>query len=335
MSKSLLILSSSAEKDAFAHALNDPAFATIEAWPLTSAHGRRYYAAIHGDHDASFAVCAGEEALLVCLCAPLGERLGFYGTPLRLVAREGLDETAYRAAVKATFDHLAQLAETHNAKEIMIEEQAVPNLSSLGEAALARDAEVSVSITAQVDLTAGSAAWRQALRKSFRSFINWGQRNLTIRFVNCEARGRPLFDQYQQFHAETAGRITRSQASWDVTYEWIASGGGELILGFLDGRLVAGSMFLDGTGISVYGSGVYDRALFDKPLAHYPLWLGIERTHGRGMKTLELGELPFKGAATDKEYNIGYFKRGFATHLETRLIWRWRPRSVPESSDGN
>jgi hypothetical protein len=129
----------------------------------------------------------------------------------------------------------------------------------------------------------------------------------------------------KDFHAEVAGRVTRAQASWDVMYDWVARGCGELILGSLDGRLVAGSLFVDGTQTCIYASGVYERSLFDKPLAHYPVWLGIEHAHARGMKTLELGEVPAKGAVSDKEFQIGYFKRGFATDLDDHWVWRWTP----------
>ena len=74
---------------------------------------------------------------------------------------------------------------------------------------------------AYVDLAAGPAAWRAALRKSSRSLINWGRRNLSISYVNKDTPDRALFDQYRAFHAEVAGRVTRSEASWAVMYDWI------------------------------------------------------------------------------------------------------------------
>jgi lipid II:glycine glycyltransferase (peptidoglycan interpeptide bridge formation enzyme) len=86
---------------------------------------------------------------------------------------------------------------------------------------------------------------------------------------------------------------------------------------------VAGSLFIDGTRTAIYASGVYDRSKFDKPLAHYPVWLGIEHAHARGMATLELGEVPPREAVSEKEYQIGYFKRGFATRIDTNTVWRW------------
>jgi lipid II:glycine glycyltransferase (peptidoglycan interpeptide bridge formation enzyme) len=72
-------------------------------------------------------------------------------------------------------------------------------------------------------------------------------------------------------------------------------------------------VFIDGDETSVYWTGVYDRSLFPKPLAHYGIWLAMERAAERGMTTLELGEVPETG--TEKEIAIGRFKKGFATAI--------------------
>jgi spore coat polysaccharide biosynthesis protein SpsF (cytidylyltransferase family) len=307
--------------------LADAAFAEIEVDPHSGAFGRSYHAAVNGDRDVSFFVRAGGLPALVGLCAPLDGLLGFYILPLRIFTRPGLEPAIERAAVRAAFSHLDALAKKLGLREAVVQEPAAPQISAIGEACLARGANATPLHHACVDLTAGHAAWRAAVRKSSRSLINWGRRNLTVRIVNREKPDRGPFDEYQLFHAQVAGRITRPQASWDVMYDFVAGGAGELVLADLDGRLVAGSLFIDGSEICIYASGVYDRAMFDKPLSHYPVWLAIERAHTRGMKTLELGVVHNKGTVSDKEYQIGYFKRGFATHIEEFTVWRWLPSS--------
>jgi hypothetical protein len=307
----------------FARILADPAFAAIEAYPNTGSFGRAYHPAIHGDHDRSFAVSVGGVATLVCLCAPLDGRLAFYGLPLRLILRREDDGTARRIAIAAAFAHLDTLAEGHGARETSVLDLAPGACTAIAEASRARGAVMRPQFIARVDLAAGPAAWRAALRKSSRSLINWGRRNLTIGYVNRDTPDRAMFNDYRAFHAQVAGRTTRGAESWDVMFESIARGAGELNVAFLEGKLIAASMFIDGTETSVYASGVYDRTQFDKPLAHYPLWLGIERARERGLKTLELGEVPVKNTVPDKEYQIGYFKRGFATHIDEVALWRW------------
>jgi len=307
---------------ALASIFDDPAFAEINTHPYFGAFGRAYYPAVYGNHDCSFAVHAGDVPVLVCLCAPLDGKLGFYGMPLRLIARRWLDDDTRRIAIESGILHIDALMQAHRLQETVVLDQ-YEGGSVVSEICRKHGATMSQRPVAQVDLLAGLAAWRAALRKSSRSLINWGRRNLTISCVNKETPDRALFDRYRAFHAEVAGRVTRSEASWTVMYDWIAQGGGELIVGFLDGRMVAGSMFVDGAEISNYASGVYDRALFDKPLAHYPIWLGIEHAHARGMKMLEVGPTPARGTVPDKDYKIGYFKRGFATHIVEHAVWRW------------
>ena len=58
-------------------------------------------------------------------------------------------------------------------------------------------------------------------------------------------------------------------------FDWISSGRGELVLGYLGEDLVAGTLVVDGATTALYASGVYDRDRFDKPLAHYPLWFAM------------------------------------------------------------
>jgi hypothetical protein len=319
----LSILSASANPETFERILVDIAFAEIEAHPYTGAFGRAYYPAIHGNRDCSFAICSNGAPVLVCLCAPLEGKLGFYDIPLRLIAGHGLDNGIRQAAIKSAFSHIDELMEAFRLREAFMQDDCERAASPIEEACRLRDATMNLHPIAYVDLTAGPAAWRAALRKSSRSLINWGRRHLSMRYVNKDAPDRALFDQYRTFHAEVSGRVTRSEASWAVMYEWITGGGGELVMAFLEGRPVAGSMFIDGSEKSIYASGVYDRTQFDKPLAHYPVWLGIERAHARGMKTLELGAVPPRGTVPDKEYQIGYFKRGFATHIKDHIIWRW------------
>jgi hypothetical protein len=115
-------------------------------------------------------------------------------------------------------------------------------------------------------------------------------------------------------------------------FDWIAAGRGELVLGFLSGELVTGTMAVDGNAATYYASGVYDRDRFDLPLGHWPLWLSMTRSAERGMQTFDLGDLPLPNAASPKEVAIGYFKRGFATTIATGIVWSWMPTAPDQES---
>ncbi len=313
----------------FQRILDDPAFSKIEAHPQTGRYGRTYYQAYWGDryHDSSFGVMWQDRIILVVLCGQTEGVLDFYGLPMRIFFPDDLDRHVLVLAVKAAFAHIDLIAESADVGEIRLVESASSTLTPLGEIALGRDARVTPSLIGMVDLTAGPAVWKRTLRKSFHQFVNWGRKNFAIEYVNSNSPDKEKFDSYREFHAKVAGRVTRPRESWDVQFEELCNGRGELVLAYLADNLVAGSLFIDGTEVTIYMTGVYDRDL-DKPLAHYLVWHGIERAHGRGMKSLELGDIHLPDTVDDKLQNIGYFKRGFATHFDASFIWTWGRKKV-------
>lgn len=169
---------------------------------------------------------------------------------------------------------------------------------------------------AWVELKDLGTKWYPELRKSYKSLINWGSRNLKIQIIEKDNFSFEECEKFRLFHAMVAGRITRSKMTWHLQYQEVKDGRGEIILGYLSDALVTGSLFIDGGTICNYWTGVYHRDHFDKPLAHYPVWLGIQRARQRGMKWVELGEAHEWGeGVTAKELSISQFKRGFATHI--------------------
>jgi lipid II:glycine glycyltransferase (peptidoglycan interpeptide bridge formation enzyme) len=176
-------------------------------------------------------------------------------------------------------------------------------------------------VIATIDLTQDTEKIDAAIRKSYRSLINWGKKNLSLEYVNADAPSRDKFLEYQEFHKLIAGRVTRTQESWDAMYKVLENGSGELILGYESGALVSGALIIDGAKVSIYASGAYDRSKFDRPLAHWPLYDGILRAKKRGMRNFELGSVDKASNPSQKEAQIALFKRGFASHLVPTLSW--------------
>lgn len=319
------------DPDALARVLRHPRLLAIDRHPVNGAFGRRYYPAVAAGaaRAVPFAVVAGGEPLLYAPATIMDGRVSFYGMPLRLFLADGLDARGARRAVDLAFERLDGLASDDAPDGFVIETAGGASLDSVALACLGRGCSASLRLAATVDLAAGEQAWRAALRKSFRSLVNWGERAITLRYVNGSERDRGAFDAYQAFHHRIAGRVTRPQASWDAMFAWIAEGGGELALGHLeDGTLVSATLVVDGTDAAYYASGVYDRERFNKPMAHWPVWNALGRARDRGMAAFDLGEVPLARTASEKEVAIGCFKRGFATALETRLVWTSPARNL-------
>ncbi|HXP31152.1 MAG TPA: hypothetical protein VN832_08685 [Stellaceae bacterium] len=312
-----------------------PGFAAIDAHPFYGAFGRRYYPAVFGARrsNESFAVVHNDRPVLLALCARGEGVLDWYGLPSGFFPGEGLAPDLVATATKTAFEHIAGLVERHGLAGVVVRDAAIAGvLSPIGEECLNRHYQPALRLSARAALGEGEAGLRRGLRKSFKSLLNWGQRNLAVAIVNRTNPDRDGFHSYQEFHRKIAGRATRPQASWDVMYDCIASGQGELVLALLASELVAATMVVDGDAVAFYASGVYDRDRFDKPLTHWPLWLAMLHAGERGMKQFDLGDVPLAGAASEKEINIGYFKRGFATGIVPWIEWHWKKNGGTEDA---
>jgi len=287
--------------------------------------GYAYYAATHSNNiDASFAILrANSMPVALVWCNIHDGTLSYFGMPIKLFVRDDVLDVS--DLVEAVLQELCRIAQANNVASIVIREDIAGSwLSPLGKSCVNRDGRAEVIQHGICDLSLDEAAFRRNIRKSFQSLLNAGRRTMRLAYFNATNPDMALFDAYRAFHAHVSGRITRSDESWRAMSDLIVGGRGELALGYLnDEELVSGTMTFDGTEVAYYASGVYDRARFDKPLAHFPLYDAILRSGNRGLRHFDLGFLPARGTVSDKEYNIGYFKRGFATSVEMHLVWRW------------
>lgn len=303
-----------------------PEFARGQGHPMTNAAGERYYAATHSAAvDLSFAVVDLGAPQLLVKCNVLGKALGYFSEPIILLSREGLAQEIYREMVHVALKELDAIASKDGATVVAIQERkSSDDLTVLARECAARGGKAELWKTGLCDLSLSEKEIHGRIRKSFKSLVNWGRRNLTMKYFSAMNPDSALFESYRNFHAEVAGRVTRSDASWNSMRDWIVSSTGELALAYLEsGELVAGTMSVDGTETSLYASGVYDRTRFEMPLSHFAIYNAILRSRDRGLKWFDLGHLPEKGSVSDKEYNIGFFKRGFATDIGMYDVWKY------------
>ena len=306
-----------------------PSYVDIDNHPLSGGFARNYYPLVFGKdrRDASFAVLKDENRDLIVLCSLGADVVDYYGQPIALFG-DAVTGAGQNPSIDRAFDHLAALAGMHRSLSIRADER-IPAISA---ACSKRGFAATQSFKGLCDLSMGEAGLRAALRRSYRSLVNWGRRNLRMRFVNGSNPDHSAFSEYQAFHHRIAGRTTRPQDTWDAMYDWISRGNGELVLGYLGDELIAGTMIVDGRTTAYYASGVYDRDHFDKPVGHWPTHIAILRSINRGMKWFEVGDIPAKGTVSNKEYNIGQFKKGFVTEIKPWTHWTL---SRPEKHENN
>lgn len=126
-------------------------------------------------------------------------------------------------------------------------------------------------------------------------------------------------------HKTVAGRVTRSDESWDIQYQMIEAGNVFFVsvVDIQSLKLVGGSLFQITQHEGFLSVAAYDRSLFDKPLGHPSQHLAIEYVKSLGLNWYRLGEklYPQSNLLPDqKEIDIAHFKEGFCSKIFPRMI---------------
>ncbi len=210
-------------------------------------------------------------------------------------------------------DNLCGLALNHGLAEVKV---------ALIDGTALQKAQSKQKFRGLIDLTRTEAELHAGVRKSFKSLINNGRAEMTFKAITKDNADEKAFREFEAFHLHVAGRKTRSAETWNVQLEMIEAGEAELLMGYLEPHgLVSSALFTDYGQTTSYAVAVYNRDLFDKPLAHANVYKGMLRAKSRGQKNFNLGVMPVEGEATEKEMNIGKFKKGFVPSLTPFYEW--------------
>lgn len=153
---------------------------------------------------------------------------------------------------------------------------------------------------------------KSSFRKSYKSLINWGERELKIQIINSENFTDDHINEFRKFHINVAGKETRNQQTWDIQGELIKQNQAFIIRAEYQEKLVAISFYQHGISSVLYGVGVYDRELMAQnlPLAHSSLFYAIKEAKNRELKELIMGDINHNNE-NQKEAQIAKFKKGF------------------------
>ena len=315
------IIEADTSPDAFAKASGAGIFPGRAVHPAYGDFARLYYPTVLGGAltECSFVVVDSDGPVLLVQCSVQDGGLSHYGFPIRFVHRPGLGGSQIRKSSNAAFRHIEEIG----AREAHISGGPADGfLSLVDRGCLDRGGQPRLRMRAEADLSLDEDDLRRDLRDSYRSLINWGRKNLRLVHVNAENPDRGLLGDLADFHAATAGRRVHGDATWKALFDHIAQGGGEICMGYTeDGTLVSGAMVIDEADVALYFLAVYDRERFDKPMGHWPLFDSMLRAKTRGRRYFDLGEFVARGAAGSKEYNIGFFKKGFTARHVTETVW--------------
>lgn len=168
-----------------------------------------------------------------------------------------------------------------------------------------------------IDLTSTEDVIKRGIRKSYRSLINWGNREMNFIRIDHDNADEKMFESFRLFHIEVSGKESRSKKTWGLQFEMVKNKKCFLELGFYQERLVSGVLVLFGDKEAFYGVAVNDRALMyeKKPIGHATIRRSITHAKELGLRSFNLGHVGPQ-FLSEKEAAIGKFKSGLASEIK-------------------
>jgi hypothetical protein len=292
----------------------------FESGKLISEYYQEYYAGKF--IDLTFGILFNNEVVGYVSCCVLDGRLCFpnNGVSIELFLEDSIEITKIYNLI---IEHITLLARQYSCNEIIIQDNLINDgLSDLGNVLFNKKYHSNITYEMLIDYkNFDEISYRQKLRKSYKSLINWGKKNLEIILINTNNLSLEKFLTFKDFHLKIAGKKTRSDDSWNIQYKMIEQGFGELALAYLKKELIAGSLLIDQNDVSIYFTGVYERELFEFGVSHYLLYQGICRSYERkNTSKFSLGYFD-TNIKDPKWYNIQFFKKGFCERLVPTILW--------------
>lgn len=289
--------------------------------------GRTYYKSVYGADYVDFSFGYADEfgLMFIAFCDNSNkEILSHCDAPIDLWLRPNLPLKMVQKTMANMYGQLGEITKKHGMHHYHMRTFKDKTLEDgIASRLLQRRISPVSSFEAYANLHDSEDELLASMRSGHRQQVKWGIKNLRLICYEAGSGNREMVSYYQNLHAEVSGRITRPAESWDVMFKHIDDGHGDLILSYLDDRLVGGTLVLDAINSAYYASGAYVRELFDKPLSHAPIYQSMLNAKKRGNSMIILGEVgQMDPDMPKKELSIGWFKAGFSSTVRSSLVWK-------------
>lgn len=166
-----------------------------------------------------------------------------------------------------------------------------------------------------IDLRKNLEVLWDEVRKGHKSDIKKAAGMVRINIWNFGDITRDKFAQYQDLHRKDAGRVTRSQKTFDMMFSWIKAGTAILAEAVFNNKPIGFSLMIIYKKGAYYGSACTDPSSGNLSASHLIQWETIKYLKAHGVSFYDIGlqyycpewfQFP-----SDKVVNISKFKRGF------------------------
>ena len=160
-----------------------------------------------------------------------------------------------------------------------------------------------------------------SIRKSFKSIINKGLKEQEILLIDHINFDKNILKRIQDLHHIVSGRITRSQASWDIQFDAIKNDMAFAFCAFENNNISSAIYFINNRRNAYYSVGIYTDEAKEKMYGHCLIWRAILYCKERGINLCEIDmDLKFRGLTNidEKLKQISYFKAGFGGEVVSK-----------------
>lgn len=189
-------------------------------------------------------------------------------------------------------------------------------MSPVTEVLLEKGATPTVQKAQVIDLSLSQHSLSHNLRKSYRSYINWGRRNLAIEVISGSEFSAENSQLMRTLHRDKIARGNSGISNWNAFEELIRRGNAFLVQGSFSGELVASTLFVNTDKTCHYVLGDIQPQSPDRPFLHALVWEGILHSKRKGCSQFSLGRSPM---AKSDESLAEILSAGFGGESHTRL----------------
>ena len=260
--------------------------------------------------NLSFAIIDNETTIISVICYAKDNTLSFFDNSIQLIENSKTSTDKINEAYKYVFKKILEFKNSG-----FIKMNFDSNNYFLREY-FDRVINKNSNYQFYIDLNESEDQIKKNIRKSFKSLINWGLRNLSIRVFDNTNISKSDFEAFRLFHLKIVGDATRSILSWDMQYKSVMNSEGFLVMTYLNDLLVSGIYILTNENQAYYGVSVNDRDLMknNKPIGHATLFTSIIESKKRGKNIFILGDY---NDTDDKNKNISNYKSGFTNRVRS------------------
>jgi hypothetical protein len=170
-------------------------------------------------------------------------------------------------------------------------------------------------LTQVIDLRPAESALWSDMRKGHRSDIRRASQRASVTIWSGAELTAAKYAEYQALHAKDAGRVTRSQKTFDLMADWIRRDHAVLAETTIDGRAAAFAIIIYYKHGAFYASACRDPDLTEVPASHLLQWEVMRWLKQHGVELYDIG-MQVTGpqwfyVPDSKEVSIAAFKRGF------------------------